>query len=107
MRHSYAANEDDGPGDTGAAAVELDTDFTSQTTFCICGGRGVADVTDPFHKLGLSVLEHFTILTVYVAAMAHIPNSSHHHATRWIWVGRQGVNAIRASKNFESWSQIG
>jgi hypothetical protein len=41
--------------------VELGADFASQTSFCIRGGRGAADVTDIFHKLGLSGLEHFTI----------------------------------------------
>ncbi|XP_062221867.1 mitogen-activated protein kinase kinase kinase 1-like [Phragmites australis] len=73
MRHSSYPAEDEGPDD---AAAELGSEFASQTSFRIRGGRGgAAEVAALFRKLGLSGPEDFTIPpAVYAAAMAHLPN---------------------------------
>ncbi|CAO2040538.1 unnamed protein product [Urochloa humidicola] len=75
MRHSSYPGEDD---DGGPAPADLGSEFASQTSFRIRGGRGGrAEVDDLFRKLGLSGPEDFTIPpALYAAAMAHIPTSS-------------------------------
>ncbi|CAN6274279.1 unnamed protein product [Urochloa humidicola] len=74
MRHSSYPGEDD----EGPAPVDLGSEFASQTSFRIRGGRGGrAEVDDLFRKLGLNGPEDFTIPpALYAAAMAHIPSSS-------------------------------
>ncbi|CAN6233284.1 unnamed protein product [Urochloa humidicola] len=75
MRHSSYPGEDD---DGGPAPADLGSEFASQTSFRIRGGRGGrAEVDDLFRKLGLNGPEDFTIPpALYAAAMAHIPSSS-------------------------------
>ncbi|CAL4885551.1 unnamed protein product [Urochloa decumbens] len=74
MRHSSYPGEDD----EGPAPADLGSEFASQTSFRIRGGRGGrAEVDDLFRKLGLKGPEDFTIPpALYAAAMAHIPSSS-------------------------------
>lgn len=83
MRHSYTAAGDDGSGDD--VCGELDDgggEYASQTSFRIRGGRGAAEVTAIFRKLGLSGPEDFTIPpAVYAAAMSHLSSSARRRAS--------------------------
>ncbi|CAL5019769.1 unnamed protein product [Urochloa decumbens] len=78
MRHSSYPGEDDSVAEDPAAPADLGSEFASQTSFRIRGGRGGrAEVDDLFRKLGLKGPEDFTIPpALYAAAMAHIPSSS-------------------------------
>lgn len=79
MRHSSYPGEDEvDAADEVPAPVDLGSEFASQTSFRIRGGRGGrAEVDDLFRKLGLNGPEDFSIPpALYAAAMAHIPSSS-------------------------------
>ncbi|KAF8779935.1 hypothetical protein HU200_002205 [Digitaria exilis] len=80
MRHSsYPGGGDEVEGAAAdPAPVDLCSEFASQTSFRIRGGRGGrAEVDDLFRKLGLSGPEDFTIPpALYAATMAHTSSRS-------------------------------
>ncbi|XP_052142555.1 mitogen-activated protein kinase kinase kinase 1-like [Oryza glaberrima] len=83
MRHSYTAAGDDGSGDDVCGELDYGGgEYASQTSFRIRGGRGAAEVTAIFRKLGLSGPEDFTIPpAVYAAAMSHLSSSARRRAS--------------------------
>uniref|UniRef100_A0A0D9VLI9 mitogen-activated protein kinase kinase kinase n=1 Tax=Leersia perrieri TaxID=77586 RepID=A0A0D9VLI9_9ORYZ len=85
MRHSYSAaeeEEDDVRVELGGGGGGGGGEYGSQTSFRIRGGRGAAEVTAIFRKLGLSGPEDFTIPpAVYAAAMSHLSASARRRAS--------------------------
>uniref|UniRef100_A0A0E0K5Q2 mitogen-activated protein kinase kinase kinase n=1 Tax=Oryza punctata TaxID=4537 RepID=A0A0E0K5Q2_ORYPU len=85
MRHSYTAAAGDDAAADDVRGEELDDgggEYASQTSFRIRGGRGAAEVTAIFRKLGLSGPEDFTIPpAVYAAAMSHLSSSARRRAS--------------------------
>ncbi|KAF0931277.1 hypothetical protein E2562_002624 [Oryza meyeriana var. granulata] len=93
MRHSYSAAAEDGAADDVREPDDGGGEYASQTSFRIRGGRGAAEVTAIFRKLGLSGPEDFTIPpAVYAAAMSHLSTSARRRAS--LEAGSLGEGAV-------------